>query len=148
MSTYYFRANVASLIVKGDQVLAFQRRDYTDNWQCPQGGLDVGEEIIPAMWREVAEETGLSENDLELKAEYPEWLAYDYPNRERFGDCIGQTQKWFLLEFVGDAENITLDQHEFIAWKWMSFAELQAAVPDFKHSVYEKLGEWMKNQAK
>ncbi len=144
MDSYYFRANVAALIIKGDKVLAFQRRDYTDKWQCPQGGLDVAEEVLPAVWREVAEETGLTQADLELRAEHPDWLTYDYPSSERYGECIGQAQKWFLFEFLGDEQNIKLDQHEFIAWKWMSFAELQDVVPEFKRTTYEKLGQWLK----
>jgi putative (di)nucleoside polyphosphate hydrolase len=144
MDSYYFRANVAALITKGDQVLAFQRKDHPDTWQCPQGGLDVGEEVVAAVWREVAEETGLTQTDLMLKAEHPEWLSYDYPESERLGNCIGQTQKWFAFEFIGSEENIMLDQHEFISWKWMSFDELKAVVPEFKQSVYGKLGEWYK----
>jgi putative (di)nucleoside polyphosphate hydrolase len=140
MDSYYFRANVAALIIRGDQVLAFQRKDHPDTWQCPQGGYDVGEGVVAAAWREVAEETGLTQTDLVLKAEHPEWLSYGYPEGEQFGSCIGQTQKWFTFEFIGSEENITLDQHEFISWKWMSFEELKATVPEFKRSVYAKLG--------
>jgi len=144
MDSHYFRANVAALIVRGDQVLAFQRRDYVDNWQCAQGGLDVGEKIEPAMWREVQEETGLTQSDLQLKGEHPDWLSYEYSEKEGFGNCIGQTQKWFLLEFVGDEANIKIDEHEFSAWEWMTFAELQTKIPDFKRTVYIKLDEWLK----
>jgi putative (di)nucleoside polyphosphate hydrolase len=140
MDSYYFRANVAALIIKGDRVLAFQRKDHLDTWQCPQGGYDVGEVLIDAVWREVLEETGLTQTDLVLKAEHPEWLSYNYPESGQFGNCIGQTQKWFVFEFIGSEENITLDQHEFISWKWMSFEELKAAAPEFKRSVYAKLG--------
>lgn len=142
--SYYFRANVAALIVRGDQVLAFQRKDYPDSWQCAQGGYDVAEDTETALWREVQEETGLTQHDLRIIAEHPGWLSYAYPDGRQFGDCIGQTQKWFLLEFIGDEENITLDQHEFVGYQWMPFAELQAKVSDFKQSVYTQLEQWLR----
>lgn len=139
-----FRANVAALITRGDQVLAFERLDYPGSWQCPQGGLDVGEEPTSAIWREVAEETGLTKKQLRLVGEYPDWLTYQHPveQRHKFRN-YGQTQRWFRFEFIGDESDISIDNREFSAWQWMDIATLLERVPSFKQAVFQKLQAWV-----
>lgn len=44
-------------------------------WQFPQGGIDKGESVKNALFRELKEEIGTDE--VEIIAEYPEWLSYD-----------------------------------------------------------------------
>jgi len=57
------------------------------------------------------------------------------------GRWRGQSQKWFVLRFTGDATDIDLDTHirEFDAWKWVDIGALPALVVDFKRPVYEAL---------
>ena len=144
-SSEKFRPNAAALIRKGDQILAFERRDVSDAWQCPQGGIEVGEAPHEAVWREIKEETGLGRSDVELVAEYPGWLSYTYPSdliQKRFGN-LGQTQKWFLFDFIGNETNIVLDEAEFQSWRWMTFGALMTKVPDFKRPVFEQLQPWL-----
>src|SRR5690606_21191412 len=44
-------------------------------WQMPQGGIDEGEDPLPAAYRELYEETSV--RTIRLLAEAPEWLFYD-----------------------------------------------------------------------
>lgn len=145
--THTFRANAAALIKKDSKILAFQRVDFPDTWQCPQGGIDVGETPEQTVWREIAEETGLQRTDLELIAEYPDWLTYPYPEafRKKFG-FLGQTQRWFLFEFVGEESSITPDESEFHNWTWLSIDELVEKVPTMKRTVFETLQNWVELQ--
>src|SRR5687767_14155474 len=46
-------------------------------WQMPQGGIDPGEDPLPAARRELYEETGVTSTD--YLGETTEWLAYDFP---------------------------------------------------------------------
>src|SRR4249919_3103591 len=105
MSGQHFRAGVVIVIRHPDRrrVLAFERADSADSWQFPQGGLQQGEEPIVGAWRELMEETGLGEADVVAHAEYPEWVAYEWPEeviREsgHNGRRRGQVQKWFLFD--------------------------------------------------
>ena len=46
-------------------------------WQMPQGGIDKGEDPLPAALRELYEETGM--RSVSLLAEAPDWINYDLP---------------------------------------------------------------------
>ncbi|MFT8720160.1 RNA pyrophosphohydrolase [Acetobacter sp.] len=113
-------------------------------WQCPQGGIDVDEATDKAVFREVAEETGMT--SLTLQGEHPEWLSYDLP-AELIGKALkgryrGQTQKWYALRFIGPESEIRLDldaHQEFDAWKWVPLSALTTLNVGFKKPIYEEL---------
>ena len=46
-------------------------------WQFPQGGIDADESPESTLMRELEEEIGTSK--IEILAEYPEWISYDFP---------------------------------------------------------------------
>ena len=65
-----FRANVGAIIINGaGLVLALERKEIPGSWQCPQGGLDEGEEPLEAVRREILEETGIKASSLEVPAD-------------------------------------------------------------------------------
>ncbi len=55
----------------------FNRTDVDNAWQFPQGGIDNGESADEALYRELEEEIGT--RDVEIIAEYPKWVSYDFP---------------------------------------------------------------------
>jgi 8-oxo-dGTP pyrophosphatase MutT (NUDIX family) len=57
-STAQFRVAVSALIFDGERILLALRRDI-DWWNLPGGGMEVGETVDEALFREVSEETGL-----------------------------------------------------------------------------------------
>ena len=146
--TQSFRAGVGAIILNEDgKVLGLERKDIPGAWQLPQGGLEENETPEQAAKREIREETGIEENDLELLASTPGWLAYELPEEAR-GKKIGrgQVQRWFLLRFKGPDEAITLgDKKEFKAWKWIRMDELTSLVVAFKQPVYQELAEYFKS---
>lgn len=117
----------------------------TNLWQMPQGGIDAGEDPLPAARRELFEETGM--RSVSLLAEAPRWIDYDLP-REVLGIALkgkfrGQTQKWFAFRFEGDESEIAINPPpgghtpEFDAWAWKPMAELPDLIVPFKRKVYE-----------
>ena len=119
-------------------------------WQMPQGGIDDGEEPLAAARRELHEETNV--RSATLIAEAPEWLAYDLPEgaKQRFGGRYrGQTQKWFLFRFTGEAAEIDIvrpadgaEEPEFAEWRWERWAALPDLVVPFKREVYSQVAAW------
>jgi putative (di)nucleoside polyphosphate hydrolase len=137
-----FRAGVGGIILgKKGNVLAFERRDIPGSWQFPQGGLDKGEEPLKAVKREIYEETGIRAGDLKLLSTAPRLLAYELPEEARTKKLgRGQVQYWFLFQFTGQEDAITLgDKKEFRAWEWMPMVDLVDKVVSFKHPVYQEL---------
>ena len=79
-----FRENVGIIVANAKgQLLWAKRAGSRDAWQFPQGGIDEGETPIEAMYRELREELGLTEQHVDLLAETKEWLLYRLPMRFR-----------------------------------------------------------------
>ena len=126
------------------RILAFERADVEGSWQLPQGGLHQGEEPIAGAWRELEEETGLGEGDVMARVEYPEWVAYEWPDdvireRGRDGRRRGQVQKWFLFDALHADIAPTPDGSEFVSWRWVEPGWLAANVIDWRRAAYERV---------
>ena len=55
--------------------------------------------------------------------------------------CIGQKQKWFLLQLTGSQERISFefgDKPEFDDWRWTSYWYPLGQVVPFKRDVYRR----------
>ena len=62
-----YRPNVAALMVDTNgNLLICERSTIPGAWQFPQGGVDLGEEIEQALYREIREEIGLSKEHYEI----------------------------------------------------------------------------------
>jgi len=120
-----------------------QRLDFTSTaWQMPQGGIDEGEESLHAAYRELSEETSITENDVELLAVSRDWFSYDLPkelvSRLWNGLYRGQKQKWFLMRFIGNDDDINLNTEipEFSCWRWSTRQQLIESIVPFKKDLY------------
>jgi putative (di)nucleoside polyphosphate hydrolase len=137
------------LVNRDGKVFVGQRIDSVSNiaWQMPQGGIDEGEEPEEAALRELAEETGVSRNLVDVIARSKEEYLYDLPNeligKLWKGRWRGQRQWWFLLRFKGEDSdvNILTDTQEFSEWRWVEPAELPGLIVPFKKRIYEALVE-------
>jgi putative (di)nucleoside polyphosphate hydrolase len=146
MSSLFFRAGVVIVVRHPDltHVMAFERVDARGSWQLPQGGMNEGESPVDAAWRELTEETGLGVDHVEVLAEYPDWVAYEWPDELRRSkanrkDRIGQVQKWFL--FSARSPDITPepDGSEFVDWQWVTPAWLVDHVPAWRRDAYARV---------
>ena len=141
-----FRSNVGMIIANGrGDVLWAKRTQQGDSWQFPQGGIDHGESPKEALFRELYEEVGLKESQVKVVAQTRSWLRYRIPNhlvrKRQKPRCIGQKQKWFLLELQCSEDDIRFDcgdRPEFTEWRWVSYWYPLNQVVDFKKEVYRK----------
>jgi putative (di)nucleoside polyphosphate hydrolase len=127
-----------------NQVLWAQRAQH-DSWQFPQGGIKKHESAEQAAYRELMEEVGLGPEHVEILGFTRGWLRYRLPKRYvRYGKtplCIGQKQRWFLMRFRGNEDDVKLDLHEkpeFDDWRWVDYWRPVEEIVFFKRRVYEK----------
>ena len=130
---------------KQGQVL-WARRYGQHSWQFPQGGINPGETAEQAMYRELFEEVGLGRKDVRILASTRNWLRYKLPKRLVRWDtkpvCIGQKQKWFLLQLMCNDADINMQRSstpEFDGWRWVSFWYPVRQVVSFKRDVYRRV---------
>ena len=138
-----FRLNVGIVLVNHEGKLFWGKRAKAGGWQFPQGGVNPYETLEEAMYRELTEEIGLTKDDVKILALTKRWLYYKLPthlrkqNRKPY--CIGQKQRWFLLQFTSNDSKLNLkvsSTPEFCHWKWIGYWEPLRYVIYFKRDVY------------
>jgi putative (di)nucleoside polyphosphate hydrolase len=140
-----YRPNVGIVLMRQDGQIFWARRISRDGWQFPQGGMNTDETPEEAMYRELAEEVGLGQDDVRVLAATRGWLRYRLPRRcirqhER-PTCVGQKQVWFLLELLCAEARIRFDatdSPEFSEFRWVDFWYPLDAVVNFKRDVYAR----------
>jgi len=145
MQKNLYRPNVAAVIVSSDypskcKIFVAKRVDIPNAWQFPQGGIDDGEDEKTALLRELEEEIGTSQ--VEIVAQYPDWLSYDFPKKIKYKQSSykGQTQKYFLVRLKDDSlVNVNTKKPEFLEYKFVSLKEVLSMVSHFKKPTYEKV---------
>jgi putative (di)nucleoside polyphosphate hydrolase len=150
LSELPLRVGVGIIVLnKKNKVFVAKRIDNPNNfWQMPQGGVNDGENFLIAAYRELEEETSIK--NVELIKELDGTITYELPNRLLGvvwkGKYKGQKQKWFLMRFTGEEQeiNIKTKNPEFLDWKWVDLDKITETVVDFKLHVYTEIKKKVK----
>jgi putative (di)nucleoside polyphosphate hydrolase len=128
IDTEGYRANVGIIITNGDGQLLLGGRAGHSGWQFPQGGIRIDESPEEALYRELAEEVGLTQSHVEMLGSTSNWVRYNLPakfiRRNSTPLCIGQKQIWYLLRLTASDKSLrfdTTDQPEFDRWRWVDY---------------------------
>lgn len=140
-----FRLNVGIIICNVDGQVFWAKRTGQNAWQFPQGGIRCHETPEDALFRELFEEVGLCDRDVEILGCTSRWLYYRLPHylirRNRQPLCIGQKQLWFSVRLMSGEEEVCLDntrKPEFDRWRWVGYWHPLREVVFFKRKVYAK----------
>lgn len=135
---------------KDGKVFVGARIDAPGGWQMPQGGIDEGEDIIAAAFRELKEEIGTDKVEIIRIAEQK--IRYDVPmelsTKHWGGKYRGQEQTWVAFRFTGKDTDIRLDAHnppEFDKWRWVPLADTVNLIVPFKRETYQKVIDLFKD---
>ena len=139
------RKGVGIVVLNSEnKVFVAKRIDNPKNfWQMPQGGVNKDENYYEAALRELKEETSII--SVELIKEIDKKFTYILPDHLIGviwkGKFKGQTQKWFVMKFIGNESeiNINTKHPEFLDWKWINLDNLPEIAVNFKLDVYKNV---------
>lgn len=146
----FYRPNVAAVIVSSEyplkkEIFIAERNDLNAIWQFPQGGIDEGESSEEALFRELKEEIGTKK--VEIIAEYPEWIAYDFPVHiaAKMAPYAGQKQRYYLVRLKDNAKiDLETEHPEFSAYRFVAVDSLFEHIAHFKKPIYEQVITYFK----
>jgi len=148
-----YRPNVAAIILSSEypkkcEFMLSRRNGMKRGWQFPQGGIDEGESAVDALLRELKEEIGT--NDVEILAEYPEWITYDFPQsaKGKLYPYRGQTQKYYLVRLRESAkiDLFAYEIPEFEEYRFVGLEELFKRATFLKRRAYRRVIEYFKRE--
>ena len=135
------------LFSSNKKIFMGERIDNRGAWQMPQGGvkLNKNESLLNAAKRELFEETGIKNTSYICQSNH--WYYYYLPKflskKLWKGKFVGQKQKWFAFDFLGNDDEINIKQEnikpEFCNWKWVAPKNVCNLIINFKKDTYEKV---------
>lgn len=145
-----YRPNIGIVLMNRVGKVLWARRTSRDGWQFPQGGIKRDESLDDALFRELYEEVGLENHQVDMLAHTSRWLRYDLPktylkrSRQQRGKTRfrGQKQIWCLLALRGDDSQVCLSasrRPEFDKWVWADWWFAVQQIVEFKRPVYESV---------
>lgn len=139
-----YRKNVAALIINDfGCLLMCERADRNGAWQIPQGGVERGESVETALYRELREEIGT--DSIEIIGTLPKPIRYDWPEHvQKNKGYRGQEQTYFLvrlqkyakLDFHRHAREEKDGTAEFSRGEWLPANEFLKRISGFKEGAY------------
>ena len=155
-----YRQNVGIVLIKNKLIFAGFRIDMpehcTTGWQIPQGGIEQGEGILEAGYREMYEETGIQRDKVKIVKILPQTFKYDFTpevitkmnERNKIINYTGpfykgQEQHFVVFEFLGNDDDVNLkpteEPQEFSKFAWKTADFLIENVYQMKKDIYQKV---------
>lgn len=101
------------------EVLLLRRRSPFEFWQSVTGSLDNGEMPADAAWRELIEETGLSEEGELLDTGVSRRFTIDPRWRDRYPHGVTENTEYEWHYRLPAAVEIQIDAEEHSAYRWL-----------------------------
>jgi putative (di)nucleoside polyphosphate hydrolase len=124
-----YRKGVSALIVNSNNefllvnLISFEEKYFA----IPGGGIEDGETMEDAVYREIYEELGIERSSLDYvgKDDSPLTVKFMFPKMTRDAkEYVGSERYFFGFRFVVKDEEIKLKEVEVRAYKWVQFTEL------------------------
>ncbi len=125
-----YRKGVCALIINDRKEFLLVNLESFENkyFAIPGGGIEQGETLKDAVYREVREELGIKKGSLQFvgKSQTPIWIKFKAITMKCDGKTYeGSERHFFGFRFIGSNNEICPKDSEVRAYKWVSFAELK-----------------------
>jgi len=125
-----YRKGVAALIINDRNEFLLVNLESFENkyFAIPGGGIESGESLEEAVYREIKEELDLKRSSLQLvgQSQTPLRFKFKVITMNRDGKTYeGSERHFFGFRLVGPDDQIQLKDGEVRAYRWVPFAELK-----------------------
>ena len=125
---------------KDGQVLMLRRKYPDDFWQSVTGSLEWGEQSFEAAARELQEETGLCEQNIQ-DCEYSQEFEIYSIWRDRYAPGVMKNREHVYRLELDKVQEIQLDPREHLEYKWMP--REQAIKLAFSPTNQQAISRWV-----
>ena len=124
-----YRKGVSALIInnKNEFLLVNLESFETRFFAVPGGGLEAGENMEQAVYREIKEELGISKQSLEYVDSSSSPFRFDFKEIKLNRDGVeyaGSERYFFGFQFTGNDDDIQLQSGEVRTYKWVPYVDL------------------------
>jgi 8-oxo-dGTP pyrophosphatase MutT (NUDIX family) len=105
------------LIVRGQPLEEYLLMRHPDRWDLPKGHVDPGETEMECALRELSEETGLTERDIEILPNFRFTNHYQVRGK-RDGQLHDKTLVIFLARLLSDAKIQCTEHGDYQWFRW------------------------------
>jgi putative (di)nucleoside polyphosphate hydrolase len=125
-----FRKGVSALIInKKNEFLLVNLESFEDMYfAIPGGGVERGETLEKAVYREIYEELGIKQKNLQIvgQSDIPLRFKFKVIKLNRDGvEYEGSERYFFGFKFIGSESDIKLQEDEIRSYKWVSYETLK-----------------------
>lgn len=146
-----YRNNVCCVVYRGEEFLLLQGKGWPINWwKFPQGGINIEETLEQAATRELKEETG--SDDFKIIGISKNSNIYDWNDESvRLAGYRwrGQDQKYLVVEYLENTDDISLDADETQSYKWVTLENIWSNIDhddknftNYKNTIEKVLKEF------
>lgn len=137
MENLPYRNNISCIVFKDKRFLLVQLTGWPkDWWKFPQGGVKEGESEKTAVQRELKEELGSQNFRIVATSSHTHQYNWSVDSIKKAGyRWRGQIQKFFLVEFLGNEEEIEINRKETQQYKWVELKDLFRNI-DHDHPLF------------
>lgn len=124
------RKGVSALIVNSRSEFLLVNLESFENhfFAVPGGGLDDGESVNDAIYREIQEELGIARQSLLFVGVCKEPLRFKFKTKKLYRNGTefdGSERYFFGFRFIGSNDEIKLKKDEIRSYRWVSFEKLK-----------------------
>lgn len=125
-----FRKGVSAIIINNkNEFFLVNLESFEDKYfAIPGGGVEKGETLKDAVYREIKEELGIKQKNLRIvgQSDIPLRFKFKVIKLNRDGvEYEGSERYFFGFKFVGSESDIKLQEGEIRSYKWVSYKNLK-----------------------
>ncbi len=125
-----YRKGVSALIVNSDNEFLLVNLESFENryFSIPGGGVEEGETLESAVYREIYEELGIEKSFLKFIGQSPVPVRFKFKviTMSRKGEKYEGSERYFFgFRFLGNDDEVYPREGEVRAYRWTSFVHLK-----------------------